>query len=253
MIKHRTEGRESLKGKRIAVSGSGNVATHAAIKAIQLGATVVSLSDSGGSFVASAANNNGSSITSELVQRVMELKTERGRLEDLAGEQPLPGVTYLAGERPWKHLAQVDVVLPCATQNEVSGDEAQALINAGCKYVAEGSNMGCTAAASALFEAHRRRHGKQAVWYAPGKAANAGGVAVSGLELSQNSSRETWKPEEVDARLRSIMQACFESGLAAAQEYGKMGAGELPSLVDGTNIAGFIIVVKAMHDQGHWW
>ncbi|KAH7149087.1 Glutamate/phenylalanine/leucine/valine dehydrogenase [Dactylonectria estremocensis] len=158
MIKHRSQGRESLEGKRVAISGSGNVATHAAIKVIQLGSMVISLSDSKSSLIATSEE---ASIGLDAVRQVMEIKAKRRQMP---------------GTRPWKHVNRVDVVLPCATQNELSGEEAQVLIEAGCKYVAEGSNMGCTAEAAALFESHRKsHHHDNAVWFAPGKAANAGG------------------------------------------------------------------------------
>ena len=162
---------------------------------------------------------------------------------------------YIAGARPWTNIAgRIDVALPSATQNEVSGDEAKALIAAGCKFIAEGSNMGSTQEAIDVFEAHRDANpGAAAIWYAPGKAANAGGVAVSGLEMAQNSARVNWSREEVDSRLKKIMEDCFNNGLATAKEYVTPAEGVLPSLVAGSNIAGFTKVAEAMKEHGDWW
>ncbi|KAG9843875.1 FabD/lysophospholipase-like protein, partial [Aureobasidium melanogenum] len=140
-----------------------------------------------------------------------------------------------------------------ATQNEVSADEAEALISQGAKFIAEGSNMGCTQEAIDIFEASRKEKKGSAIWYAPGKAANAGGVAVSGLEMAQNSQRLKWTTEEVDEKLKQIMKNCFENGLETAKEYVTPAEGEFPSLVAGSNIAGFKKVAQAMHDQGDWW
>lgn len=248
MINYATGGKEGFKGKRVAVSGSGNVAQYAALKAIELGATVVSLSDSKGAFIAEGEEG----ITSELINGIAKLKVARGSLSDLetASEHK---VKYLDGVRPWKEVGKVDVALPCATQNEVSGDEAEALVGAGCKFVAEGSNMGCTQEAINTFEATRKGKKLEGVWYGPGKAANSGGVAVSGLEMAQNSQRMHWTKEEVDEKLKGIMKACFENCLETAKEYVTPGEGELPSLVAGANIAGFRKVAAAMKDQGDWW
>lgn len=179
-------------GKRVAISGSGNVAQYAALKIMELGGTVVSLSDSRSALV---AVEGGRTITEADVKRVMELKDRRRPLSDLLPESEEGGSTspgglkHLPGARPWTHVGKVDVALPCATENEVSQEEAEALVAAGCRFVAEGSNMGCEQGAIDVFEANRRSKGKgDAVWYAPGKAANCGGVAVSGLEMGQNSS-----------------------------------------------------------------
>lgn len=238
-------GQGSFKGKRVAISGSGNVAQYAAIKAIELGATVVSLSDSKGALVA----EGDASFSPDDVHKIAALKVQRKALTDFdhAGKYK-----YVEGARPWTHV-KVDVALPCATQNEVSKEEAEALIKSGARFIAEGSNMGCTQEAIDAFEAHRKEKKGEAIWYAPGKAANAGGVAVSGLEMAQNSQRISWTSEEVDEKLKDIMKNCFENGLATAKEYVPVKDGELPSLVAGSNIAGFVKVAAAMHDHGDWW
>jgi glutamate dehydrogenase (NADP+) len=182
-VEHMLEvaGRGGFQGKRVAVSGSGNVAQYAALKVLELGGRVVSLSDSQGSLV---VDGDEGSFTAEQVGAIAALKAERKSLT--AWETPA-GLRYIAGARPWTHVGKVDVALPSATQNEVSGDEARALVGAGVLVVAEGSNMGCTQEAIDVFEGERRAKGGQAVWYAPGKASNCGGVAVSGLEMAQNS------------------------------------------------------------------
>ena len=246
MIQWASGGQESFSGKRVAISGSGNVAQYAALKAIELGATVVSLSDSKGCLVATGDQG----ITPKQVETIAALKVERKQLT----AESFDNLKYIGGARPWLHCGRVDVALPSATQNEVSGEEAKGLISAGCKFIAEGSNMGCTQDAIDACEAHRReKKGPEAIWYGPGKAANAGGVAVSGLEMAQNSARLTWSAEEVDAKLKDIMKNCFENCLSTAQEYVESGQGELPSLVAGANIAGFTKVAKAMLAQGDWW
>ncbi|RDL32048.1 Glutamate dehydrogenase [Venustampulla echinocandica] len=236
-------GQGSFQGKTVAISGSGNVAQYAALKCIELGATVVSLSDSNGSLIAST----DSPITPDDIQVIAALKVKRQSLTDYQGKH-----RYIAGVRPWTHV-QVDVALPCATQNEVSKEEAEALIASGARFIAEGSNMGCTQEAIDVFEANRRSQQDKAIWYAPGKAANAGGVAVSGLEMAQNSQRMSWSAEEVDEKLKGIMEAAFKNGVETAKKYVKGGEGEFPSLVAGSNIAGFVKVAAAMHDQGDWW
>jgi glutamate dehydrogenase (NADP+) len=244
MIAHAGQG--SFKGKRVAISGSGNVAQYAALKAIELGATVLSLSDSKGSLIAAA----GHSFTPADVDAIALLKVKRQSLADFAHGGHF---RYVEGARPWTHV-RVDIALPCATQNEVSREEAEHLISSGCRFVAEGSNMGCTQEAIDLFEAHRVEQAQDAaIWYAPGKAANAGGVAVSGLEMAQNSQRISWTREEVDEKLKKIMKDCFENGLATAREYVEVKDGELPSLVAGSNIAGFAKVAEAMLAQGDCW
>lgn len=242
MIAYANQG--SFKGKTVAISGSGNVAQYAAIKAIELGATVVSLSDSKGSLIAT----DGAHFTPDDVYKIAALKVKRKALTDFEGGK----YKYIDGARPWTHV-KVDVALPCATQNEVSKEEAEALIKSGVRFIAEGSNMGCTQEAIDVFEAHRKSEKGNAIWYAPGKAANAGGVAVSGLEMAQNSQRISWTSEEVDERLKGIMEAAFKIGLETAKKYVPAKEGEFPSLVAGSNIAGFVKVAAAMHDQGDWW
>lgn len=230
------------KGKRVAISGSGNVAQYAALKAIELGATVISLSDSKGSLIGE--------VTVEDIEAIAALKEDRKSLTAYAAKDNLK---YIEGVRPWLHCGPVDIALPCATQNEVSKEEAEGLVAAGAKFIAEGSNMGCTLEAIEVFEANRKEKKNEAVWYAPGKAANCGGVAVSGLEMGQNSQRLAWTRNEVDEKLKVIMKNAFDQGVETAKEYVSSQEGELPSLVAGSNIAGFIRVARAMHDQGDWW
>ncbi|EAW10125.1 glutamate dehydrogenase [Aspergillus clavatus NRRL 1] len=251
MIKHATKGAESFAGKRVAISGSGNVAQYAALKVIELGGSVVSLSDSKGSLVLAGEG----SFTPAEIEVIAQLKVDRKQLASIVSTDAFASkFKYIEGARPWVHVGAVDVALPSATQNEVSGEEAQALIDAGCKFIAEGSNMGCTQAAIDIFEAHRTANpGSAAIWYAPGKAANAGGVAVSGLEMAQNSARINWTAEEVDGRLKGIMESCFRNGLDTAVKYATPAEGVLPSLVTGSNIAGFTKVAEAMKEQGDWW
>merc|ERR1712225_61903 len=237
-------GQGSFKGKTVAISGSGNVAQYAALKAIELGATVVSLSDSKGSLIAA----EGESFAPEDISKIAELKLKRQSLTEFSTSK----YKYIDGARPWTHV-KVDVALPCATQNEVSKEEAEALVASGARFIAEGSNMGCTQDAIDVFEAERKSKGDKAIWYAPGKAANAGGVAVSGLEMAQNSARISWTSEEVDEKLKGIMEAAFKNGLETAKKYVEAKDGEFPSLVAGSNIAGFVKVAAAMHDQGDWW
>lgn len=250
MIQYASGGKESFAGKRVAVSGSGNVAQYAALKVIELGGTIISLSDSKGALI--ATDEQG--ITPELINVIADLKLQRKQLTELANSSEYGSkFKWIEGARPWKHVSKVDVALPSATQNEVSADEAEALIAAGAKFIAEGSNMGCTQEAIDIFEAARKEKKNQAIWYAPGKAANAGGVAVSGLEMAQNSQRIKWTSEEVDQKLKDIMKNCFDNGLETAKEYVTPSEGEFPSLVAGSNIAGFKKVAAAMHDQGDWW
>jgi len=238
-------GQGSFKGKRVAISGSGNVAQYAAIKAIELGATVVSLSDSHGSLIA----EGDAYFSPDDVHKIAALKVKRKALTDFDHSGKYK---YVDGARPWTHV-KVDVALPCATQNEVSKEEAEALVASGARFIAEGSNMGCTQEAIDVFEANRKEKKGEAIWYAPGKAANAGGVAVSGLEMAQNSARISWTSEEVDEKLKEIMKNAFENGLETAKTYVQGKEGEFPSLVAGSNIAGFVKVAAAMHDQGDWW
>ncbi|RMD41156.1 hypothetical protein DV735_g4002, partial [Chaetothyriales sp. CBS 134920] len=243
-------GGDSFQGKRVTISGSGNVAQYAALKVIELGGTVVSLSDSKGAIIATTAEG----ISADQIEAIAQIKVERKYLADIATTSTFSNVKYLPDARPWLHVGQVDVALPCATQNEVSGEEAEGLIKAGAKYIAEGSNMGCTPEAIEIFEKDRTsKKVKEAIWYAPGKAANGGGVAVSGLEMAQNSARVRWTSEEVDAKLKEIMKNCFDNGLQTAKTYATPKEDEYPSLVAGSNIAGFVKVAAAMKDQGDWW
>lgn len=169
MIEWASGGQETFSGKRVAISGSGNVAQYAGLKAIELGATIVSLSDSKGCLVATGENG----FTPEQIHTIAAMKVERKQLT----EQSFYGLKYIDGERPWKNVEKVDIALPSATQNEVSGEEAEALIAAGCKVIAEGSNMGCTQEAINACEKHRKESkGAEGIWYGPGKAANAGGA-----------------------------------------------------------------------------
>lgn len=243
MLEYAKQG--TFEGKTVAISGSGNVAQYAALKAIELGAKVVSLSDSKGAILAP----EGKSFTADDVEKIAALKVKRQALTEFshAGDYK-----YIDGARPWTHV-KVDIALPCATQNEVSKEEAEALVASGARFIAEGSNMGCTQDAIDVFEAVRKSKGTDAIWYAPGKAANAGGVAVSGLEMAQNSQRLSWTREEVDEKLKGIMEAAFKNGLETSKKYVESKEGEFPSLVAGSNIAGFVKVAEAMFAQGDWW
>jgi glutamate dehydrogenase (NADP+) len=227
MMKHNKTG---FKGKTVAVSGSGNVAQYAIEKATQLGAKVVTASDSDGSIYDPAG------INAEKLAFLMELKNvKRGRIEEYA--KKFKGVTYKKGARVWDVVAKCDVALPCATQNELDGKNAKDLVKKGVKYVAEGANMPSTPEAIEVFQG-------AGVAFAPGKASNAGGVATSGLEMSQNSLRLSWTREEVDQRLHTIMKNIH----AACVKHGKEGKGI--NYVKGANIAGFVKVADAMLDQG---
>ena len=218
----------SLDGLRVSVSGSGNVAQYAVEKAMELGAKVVTVSDSSGTIV----DEDG--FTPAKLAELMEVKNHLyGRVSDYAART---GATFEAGVRPW-HVP-VDVALPCATQNELDANDAAVLIKNGVVCVAEGANMPSTIDAAKAFEA-------AGVLYAPGKASNAGGVATSGLEMSQNAARLSWPRDEVDARLLQIMQGIH----AACLHYGKRSDGTV-SYVDGANIAGFVKVADAMLAQG---
>jgi glutamate dehydrogenase (NADP+) len=220
---------ESFEGKRVAISGSGNVAQFAAEKCLDLGAKVVTLSDSSGFVVIEDGLNR------EMWDDFMDLKNvRRGRISELA--EAYPTVRYQEGRSPWR--VPCEIALPCATQNELDGGDASALLEAGCLCVAEGANMPCTPEAVDLFI-------ERSLLFGPGKAANAGGVAVSGLEISQNSMRLRWSREEVDGRLQEIMGRIHTTCLAAAEEYGQPG-----NYVMGANIGGFVKVADAMVDQG---
>ena len=220
---------DSFKGKIVAVSGSGNVAQYATEKATQLGAKVVTLSDSEGYIYDSEG------ITAEKLAFVMELKNvKRGRISEYATKYP--SAKFVAGKRPWE--VKVDIALPCATQNELNEAEAKTLISNGVKCVAEGANMPSTPEAITAFQAAK-------VQFAPGKASNAGGVATSGLEMSQNSLRLSWTAEEVDSKLHGIMVSIH----TACVQYGKDADGTI-DYVKGANIAGFVKVADSMIDQG---
>ncbi|NVI84933.1 NADP-specific glutamate dehydrogenase [Janthinobacterium sp. BJB312] len=223
----KTRGR-SFEGMRVSVSGSGNVAQYAVEKAMAMGAKVITVSDSSGTVIDEAG------FTPEKLAILMEVKNHLyGRVSDYAART---GVRFEAGVSPW-HVP-VDIALPCATQNELNIDDARTLIANGVQCVAEGANMPTTIEAAKAFEA-------AGVLYAPGKASNAGGVATSGLEMSQNAARISWPREEVDARLLQIMQGIH----AACKQYGTRADGTV-SYVDGANIAGFVKVADAMLAQG---
>jgi glutamate dehydrogenase (NADP+) len=219
---------DSLKGKTCVVSGSGNVAQYTVEKLTQLGAKAVTLSDSSGYIYDPAG------IDEKKLAFVMELKNiKRGRIKEYVEKF---GGQYVEGERPWK--VKCDCAFPSATQNEVEASDADALLGNGCFLVAEGANMPTVPAGVDKFLA-------AGILYGPGKAANAGGVATSGLEMSQNSIRLSWTREEVDTRLKAIMQNIHASAAKAAKEYGKPG-----NYVLGANVAGFTKVANAMLDQG---
>ncbi|MCF7818345.1 MAG: NADP-specific glutamate dehydrogenase [Kiritimatiellales bacterium] len=225
MLKTRNE---TFKGKICTVSGSGNVAQYTVEKINELGGKVVTLSDSGGTIY------DREGITAEKLAWIMELKNvRRGRIKEYAGKF---GAEYLEGERPWG--IKCDCAFPSATQNEINGDDAKTLLDNGCYVVSEGANMPSSPEAVDLFVANR-------ILYGPGKAANAGGVATSYLEMRQNSARVHWSREEVDHKLNAIMVKIHEAAAAAAEEYGQPG-----NYVMGANIAGFIKVADAMLDQG---
>ena len=219
--------KESIKGKTVAISGSGNVAQYTTEKVIQLGGKVVTLSDSSGMI------HDPDGIDKEKLAYIMELKNvKRGRIKEYAEKY---NVEYVAGKRPWD--IPCDLAFPSATQNEISKEDAQALIDNGCMCVTEGANMPTTPEGVEIF--HEAK-----ILFAPGKAANAGGVAVSGLEMSQNSMRLAWTREEVDEKLQRIMQNIH----SACVKYGKEGS--WVNYVAGANVAGFVKVADAMIDQG---
>ncbi|MCR5276501.1 MAG: NADP-specific glutamate dehydrogenase [Bacteroidales bacterium] len=221
---------ESFEGKTVVISGSGNVAQHAAEKAMRLGAKVVTLSDSDG-FIYDPDGFN-----EEKIAYVKHLKNAiRGRIKEYVKQYP--GAQYTGeGTKPW--AVKCDIAMPCATQNELNGEAAKVLLANGCFCVTEGANMPCTPEAIEAFQATK-------ILYSPGKASNAGGVATSGLEMSQNSMRQKWTSEEVDAQLHRIMKDIH----AACIKYGTEEDGYI-NYVKGANIAGFIKVANAMVDQG---
>ncbi|MDP6545806.1 MAG: NADP-specific glutamate dehydrogenase [Phycisphaerae bacterium] len=220
---------ESFEGKICTVSGSGNVAQYTVEKLNQLGAKAVTLSDSNGSI------HDPDGICEEKLAFVMDLKNvRRGRIKEYVDK--FPGAEYIDGQRPWG--IKCDCAFPSATQNEISGDDAKTLVDNGCILVSEGANMPTEPDGVDVFLENKTLYG-------PGKAANAGGVAVSGLEMCQNSMRLAWTREEVDSRLQGIMQAVHSSAYAASCEYGDKG-----NYVLGANIAGFVKVADSMLAQG---
>ena len=219
---------DDFKNKKVAISGSGNVAQYACEKCIQLGAKVVTMSDSKG-FI-----HDSDGIDIDKLAWIMNLKNkQRGRISQYI--EKYPNSTFHEGEKPWS--VAVDVALPCATQNELNEEQANLLVENGCIAVVEGANMPSTPEAITLFT-------NKKILFAPGKASNAGGVATSGLEMSQNSLRMNWTREEVDAKLKQIMNDIHSSCV----EYGTQG--DYIDYVQGANIAGFVKVADAMLDQG---
>ena len=219
---------DSFEGKTVAISGSGNVAQYACEKATQLGAKVITMSDSKGYII------DPSGIDANKLAWIMELKNNRrGRISEYAAH--FDGASFVEGGRPWKE--KCDVALPCATQNELDQSEAKTLLSNGCICVAEGANMPSTPEAIAEFDGAK-------ILFAPGKASNAGGVATSGLEMSQNSLRLSWTAEEVDEKLHTIMRSIHSQCV----EYGTEG--DYVDYVKGANIAGFVKVADSMLDQG---
>jgi glutamate dehydrogenase (NADP+) len=219
---------ETFDGKICTVSGAGNVAQYTVEKLTELGATCVTLSDSGGTI------HDPAGINAEKLAWVMDLKNvRRGRIKEYADNFK---ATYIEGERPWG--VACDCAFPSATQNEIDGDDAKTLLENGCYVVSEGANMPSSPEAVDLFVDKK-------ILYGPGKAANAGGVATSGLEMSQNSMMMQWSREEVDSKLQGIMTSIHDAAAAAAEEYGQPG-----NYVMGANIAGFVKVADSMLDQG---
>jgi len=220
---------KSFKGMNVVISGSGNVAQYAAEKVLEFGGKVVTLSDSSG-FIYDAEGLN-----TEKLRFVMDLKNQRrGRIKEYLDKYP--AASYTEGETPWN--IDCDIALPCATQNELDSDAAKILVDNGCICVGEGANMPCTPEAITVFQDAK-------ILFSPGKASNAGGVATSGLEMSQNSLRYSWTREEVDAKLHAIMNDIH----AACVKYGKDGDGYV-DYVKGANVAGFVKVADAMLEQG---
>ncbi|MBT3588204.1 MAG: NADP-specific glutamate dehydrogenase [Flavobacteriaceae bacterium] len=220
---------DSFEGKTVTISGSGNVAQYAAEKVIEFGGTVVTLSDSGGYIY------DADGINTEKLAFVMELKNvKRARISEYVSQYP--SAKYIAGERPWS--VKCDIALPCATQNEVNKEEAQTLVDNGCFCVGEGANMPCTPEAVGIFTDNK-------ILFSPGKASNAGGVATSGLEMSQNSLRLSWTAKEVDDKLHAIINDIHD----ACVTYGTDESGYI-DYVKGANIAGFVKLADAMMAQG---
>ena len=222
---------ETFEGKKCVISGAGNVASFAAQKLMQLGAKVLTLSDRSGAIYCKDG------LTEEMLQEIMVLKNvTRGELADFAKDKA--GVAFFKGANSWQIADQIDCAFPCARQNEFNGDDAAYLLKHGCTLVGEGANMPSTPDAIEAFVNAK-------IMYSPGKASNAGGVATSGLEMSQNSGRLSWTAEEVDAKLKGIMKAIHDNAWAAAEKYGHKG-----NYVMGANIAGFTKVADAMLAQG---
>jgi glutamate dehydrogenase (NADP+) len=220
---------DTLDGKKISISGFGNVAWGAALKATQLGATVVTISGPDGYI------HDPAGISGEKIDYMLDLRASNQDIVEPYAKK-FPGSKFIKGKRPWE--VKVDIALPCATQNELNGDDALALINNKVMLVAEISNMGCTPEAVELFH-------KNKILYGPGKAVNAGGVATSGLEMTQNSMKLNWNKDEVDEKLQSIMVNIH----GACVKYGKRPDGYV-DYVKGANVAGFLKVANAMVDQG---
>ena len=222
--------KQTFEGKQCVISGSGNVASFAAEKLMQLGATVLTLSDRSGSIYVKDG------ITPELLAEIKHLKgVKRGELADLKKSK---AIKFIAKKNPWQIAPSYDCAFPCSRQNELNGEDAAYMLKNGCTLVGEGANMPSTPDAIAQFV-------KAKIMYAPGKAANAGGVATSGLEMSQNSGRISWSREEVDAKLKGIMKSIHDNAWEAAAKYGQKG-----NYVMGANIAGFTKVADAMVAQG---
>ena len=220
---------ETFEGKNCVISGSGNVATYAAEKLIQLGAKVLTLSDRSGTIVVKDG------INQDLLETVMNLKNvKRGELSEIKAK----GVQFVAKKNSWQLVDKIDAAFPCARQNELDAKDAAYLLKHGCTLVGEGANMPSTPEAIEAFV-------KAKIMYSPGKASNAGGVATSGLEMSQNSERLSWTREEVDQKLKGIMKSIHDNAWEAAAKYGKKG-----NYVVGANIAGFVKVADAMVAQG---
>ena len=220
---------EDFQGKNCVVSGSGNVAQYTVEKLNQLGAKVLAVSDSSGTI------HDKDGISLEKLAWIKDLKnSRRGRISEYA--EQFKGSQYLEGERPW--AIPCDAAFPCATQNEINAYDAKTLLANGCRLVAEGANMPTRPEAIEIF--HNAK-----VLFAPGKASNAGGVATSGLEMTQNSMRITWSREEVDSKLKGIIKSIHDTAYATAEEFGSKG-----NYVVGANIAGFVKVADAMLAQG---
>jgi glutamate dehydrogenase (NADP+) len=227
MMKANSDG---LKGKTAVISGSGNVAQYAAEKMLHLGGKVITLSDSHGTL------HDAAGIDREKLDFIFDLKqNKRGRLSEYV--DTYPDAKFLAGETPWGIAC--DAAFPCATQNELQEEDAKKLVANGCKVLSEGANMPCTNEAIIALQ-------KGGVLYAPGKASNAGGVAVSGLEMAQNATHSNWSREEVDKKLLDIMKSIHTQCV----EYGTQDDGTV-DYVQGANIAGFVRVADAMLQQGH--